>query len=1124
MNASRTGAGAIAIAATIPLAIPADTHAKWCWEPPVQTTRAEVFDPQAPDSAGALGGHLAFGRGEGPWHLHRVYSPWQNMGVWYNGLDQYEQVDATLDWGQAWEAREDLTGGQISGTDVAYVGDGTLFVDALDRVHTTHEMWRGVGMSMDAGYRRRGHATWTGDPVVIASCAGSPRLWLEESTNRLHAVYRTHDPEDACGKLDHHTWLTHNWAPLEQAVDPGAWSHETFVTGVFAGGIPVVDGNCVIHVLASVDDNVGNQRRLRLLHAYGTPPAPPGTEWTNVTVYTVSETFSTPGALEEDGEEVSVVLATSGLRDTEEILVAFHRWEPTGKKESYIVAIDVAEPGEPSYSSFVRVSEDDGVNSVAPGLFRADNGDLHVIYTDPSALRPRTYDPGNPPLSHLYHRVNRGDPLQPGDWEPRTQVTWARRTTTQWPGFVADADTVWAVYACHDDDGPSPDLNWEGWFQRGYDLRTDNAAVPGERVTWSGTVNLDADFLVCPAGTLEVAAGTEVVFAADTDARNFGRDGSRAEIVVRGVLLVDGEPASPAVFRSGGQPGDWGGFYFAPGTDGSQSRIEYAEIRDAWTGVWSDGIAPSLGHLVFSGSEIADIFLPGDARIAPGSEWNLVAPTRVAATLFDYPTHEDTLGTAGVTDLIVLGSLITQSGAPQDTVWFESVAKDEVNGDDWGGITVAAGGTAILRGCSVGYALRGVYFAAAGTAVLEDSRVHHYAQEGVFDYGSDALIQRCTVERGANFSNEIQTTAIHTKASVAELRDNTIGTQLTYGIWLQFGKALCKDLPWGPVDTLRVVGNTVTGDGDTDRPGSAGIRGEYLCLNHATVVDDNTVTNWRGRAIDLYQTADVHVRCNRFEQSYAGAQYFRDRNWLQVDEEDVFWKQNSLKYNRSDNLRVLFETGLRFYDGTGGGALAGQNALRRPAGPNAWNVAIAGGSLEVEVDARVQTWYDANGNVLTDPAAIQLTNDPGPGTILVDNPLASEQLCGGGSAAALPGVPAALGDASRPQDSPEDVRPSEPRVPDRWSLDLAGANPALQEVVCSLAVPRPSSAQVTIYDVRGRRVRVLHDGALTAGYHTVRWDRTVEAGGLAPAGVYFLRAESPGFRQTRKVVLLPATR
>ena len=69
----------------------------------------------------------------------------------------------------------------------------------------------------------------------------------------------------------------------------------------------------------------------------------------------------------------------------------------------------------------------------------------------------------------------------------------------------------------------------------------------------------------------------------------------------------------------------------------------------------------------------------------------------------------------------------------------------------------------------------------------------------------------------------------------------------------------------------------------------------------------------------------------------------------------------------------------------------------------------------------------------------------------------------------------------------------------------------------SLAQPGPASLK--IYDVRGRMIRTLIDGPMTAGDHDLRWDGRTEDGSRAASGVYFMRLVTSGFSDHRKLVL-----
>jgi hypothetical protein len=63
--------------------------------------------------------------------------------------------------------------------------------------------------------------------------------------------------------------------------------------------------------------------------------------------------------------------------------------------------------------------------------------------------------------------------------------------------------------------------------------------------------------------------------------------------------------------------------------------------------------------------------------------------------------------------------------------------------------------------------------------------------------------------------------------------------------------------------------------------------------------------------------------------------------------------------------------------------------------------------------------------------------------------------------------------------------------------------------------------RLTVHDIQGRLVKVLHDGGLARGVvHSFIWDGKDEDGNLAASGVYFTRAEMEGRTSSRKMVLL----
>ena len=1074
-----------------------DAQASWLWSQRTQLTHLAGAD------SGATAGFVYPGRTDGDVIMHMAVRVWDGDPS-IDGRGYYCPLLEGESWSDAWSNRELFTNVDIvnppNGTKNRASTDHHLLEDGDGDVHLVSEVfyYPDEDPNVVIGYKRRGNTHWTADSLAYVASAeglygGSPNLFQEAVGDTLHLNY---------GRFP--TGVM--YYTRKALSDPdSSWADEVLATRKLGGANPLlVDGNGQIHFFGRAKSG----GTYTVWHVRGTYQSGVDSLTTiDTDLAHWSSALLDPGV--DTGDDGAAVMLGS-----DSLYYAYEALDTATNKIA--VFLKVLKLSNYSWSQTpVQVTASDGEDSRAIRFFATANTPptYHLMYHSPNPTRTlhgwTTAD-----TTRIYHMYNSGDPLNPADWSSPTEVARDRRTTSQRPAFVARGDTVWVAYASHDDDESSPiDDHWQAWAEKGW--RVDGTTAE-DNETWSGIVYLDEDYVVVEGDTLTIEPGTQVFAAASVDT-------AIVRLIVLGELQANGTEGNPIRFASyggSGGSGDWGGIDFEV-ADASGSRLEYAEIGNATVGVWCDAIAPSLSHIEFSDNRDADIFLSRDVRIAAGSEWNLDAPTRVVAT--DYPAGEDSLGTDGYTDLIVPGSLVTQrpgTAASTDSVVFESLAKDSSAADDWAGITIAAGGTGLLHDCDIGFGLRGVYFAAADSAELVNSHVHHYSEEGVFDYASDALIQGCSIGRD-DVDEEVETTGVHAKASVPEIRDNAIGWQNVYGTWLQFGKSFCRDLPWGPTDTLRVIDNTITGNGTSNLNGSAGIRAEYLCQNHATLIDHNTVTNWRGRAIDLYETADVHVSCNAFDGNYAGAQFSR-KDWLQSSEEDVFWKGNSLRRNVSDNLKILYETGLQLYDAAGSGAAAGQNTLQKYNVPEAKNIRMAGGSFEPLVDARHQAWLDANDTAIMDSTTIQATNVVIPaGDIKVGSFLSADESCGGGGVSAQRGGRSVVVESTREGTAGPLMAAG---VPGRWSLTAGGSNPTSGAVLWVLAAPVPSAVRLAVYDVRGRLVRRIGEGPVTAGYHEWRWDRSTEDGGTATSGVYFLRVESPGFRQTRKVVLLPAGR
>ena len=107
-----------------------------------------------------------------------------------------------------------------------------------------------------------------------------------------------------------------------------------------------------------------------------------------------------------------------------------------------------------------------------------------------------------------------------------------------------------------------------------------------QTVIWSGQVHVNGDVVVGPSGILIIEPGTTVYFHAHTDKQKAGKDPTRCELIVQGVLLAKGEPSQKIVFTSAAQlprMGDWYGISISGPKRGSE--IEYAIVEYAYNGI-----------------------------------------------------------------------------------------------------------------------------------------------------------------------------------------------------------------------------------------------------------------------------------------------------------------------------------------------------------------------------------------------------------------------------------------------------------------------------------------------------------------------------------------------------------
>ena len=81
-------------------------------------------------------------------------------------------------------------------------------------------------------------------------------------------------------------------------------------------------------------------------------------------------------------------------------------------------------------------------------------------------------------------------------------------------------------------------------------------------------------------------------------------------------------------------------------------------------------------------------------------------------------------------------------------------------------------------------------------------------------------------------------------------------------------------------------------------------------------------------------------------------------------------------------------------------------------------------------------------------------------------------------------------------------------------------NPFNSATVITFTLDADVEGVLTIYDVTGRRVRILTRGSLKAGNYALRWDGLDDEGRRVASGVYLAQLVTPKLRQSRRMTLL----
>jgi hypothetical protein len=89
-----------------------------------------------------------------------------------------------------------------------------------------------------------------------------------------------------------------------------------------------------------------------------------------------------------------------------------------------------------------------------------------------------------------------------------------------------------------------------------------------------------------------------------------------------------------------------------------------------------------------------------------------------------------------------------------------------------------------------------------------------------------------------------------------------------------------------------------------------------------------------------------------------------------------------------------------------------------------------------------------------------------------------------------------------------------------FEVGMPYPTPSSRSTSISLRLPDPARVEVSIFDLQGRRVRVLPTTSLPAGLNALVWDGKTANGTSAASGRYFARIRIGEYETSRTLILV----
>lgn len=93
-------------------------------------------------------------------------------------------------------------------------------------------------------------------------------------------------------------------------------------------------------------------------------------------------------------------------------------------------------------------------------------------------------------------------------------------------------------------------------------------------------------------------------------------------------------------------------------------------------------------------------------------------------------------------------------------------------------------------------------------------------------------------------------------------------------------------------------------------------------------------------------------------------------------------------------------------------------------------------------------------------------------------------------------------------------------VPESFSLRQNAPNPFNPATHIEYSLPGRTLANIAVYNLLGQQIKILLNGSVAAGNHSLEWDGTDSEGKEVASGIYFYQIQTPRYSKTMKMVLI----